>query len=586
MKTEGKNSYIINHAIRVYLTAAILNSVVGQLNTTIDGIIVSNAVSPDALSSVALAFPVLTIASFLGFVIYEGAGLLIAPALGSQRFLQVNRIFTISLGSVLLINGVIGMILSCQASFVAGMLTDDGRLLPLLSDYLPISFIGNVVALLALNLGKFIEISGRPRLATRAVIIMTTTNLLLDLLLVVGLRMGMKGAAIASMLSSVAAILSYVPYLMGESRPFRLVRIGAVDSVRLGARCMLRGVPAAIFMFTLAILAWGLNTAAMIAQGANGMFILSVCIQVLSISMLVIGGAGQTITGIGGRLYGEQDWKGMTQLFDSIFKIMLAGASATTVLICIFPGLFARLFGADEALISMSEQPLRLFCLILVPLSVMILMSSVYLITNRSALASAMQIAMAACILLPFWALSYWSPTNIWIAFPLGAWMFTGGSVGMAWVLSRREMGTHRIYLIPTIGNIDSYSVSVGYDFDEVQKKLSDLLFYIKIFDLDSKKMNGIEHCLEEIMFHQYNLGQKEGLKGWFDVAVVDQPERFTIVVKAVGKPYNPLVRYQPDTIDDIDEEQLDMIIVQCFGDDISYKYQNGLNCLYLNINK
>ena len=87
-------------------------------------------------------------------------------------------------------------------------------------------------------------------------------------------------------------------------------------------------------------------------------------------------------------------------------------------------------------------------------------------------------------------------------------------------------------------------------------------------------------------MFHQFYMGKKEGKKGSFDVSVVDQPERFTIIVKDVGKPYNPLVSYQPCLHDRINDDKLDMVMVQNFCNEVNYKYQNGLNCLYLNISK
>jgi Na+-driven multidrug efflux pump len=127
----------------------------------------------------------------------------------------------------------------------------------------------------------------------------------------------------------------------------------------------------------------GLNAIVIHIQGADGMFILSVCIQIFSIGMLVIGGAGDAITGIGGKLYGERDWNGMKRLFDSIFKKVLGGAALITLLIFFFPSLLARLFGADEDLLAVSDQPLRLFSLVLIPLAVTLMLVNIFLITNR-----------------------------------------------------------------------------------------------------------------------------------------------------------------------------------------------------------
>ena len=78
MKTETRmrerNSFVINHALRVFFIASVLSSVVTQLNTLVDGIIVSHVVTADAISAVSLATPVFLLVMLLGSVIYTGAG--------------------------------------------------------------------------------------------------------------------------------------------------------------------------------------------------------------------------------------------------------------------------------------------------------------------------------------------------------------------------------------------------------------------------------------------------------------------------------------------------------------------------------
>ena len=556
MKEERRNSYVINHSLQVYMIAAILSSVVGQVNITVDGIIVSNKLSADAISTIMLSSPILSVSSLLGSIIISGAVLLFAPAIGNQQYRQANRIFTLSLVGVTVLNGLLATALCIWADPISHMITDDERLLPFLADYLPISFIGGVVTLLAMSLGQFIEISGRPRLVTKAMIILTSANILLDLLLVVHFQLGMKGTAIASALSSVVAILSYVPYLTKEPRSFRFELPLSIDSLKLGGKCLLRGLPNAVNMVSVAVMLLGLNAIIMHIQGADGMFILSVCMQMFSIGMLLVGGACGAITGIGGRLYGEQDWNGMRRLFDSVFRRVLGGAGLTTLLLFLFPSFLARLFGADEALLTISEQPLRLFSLVLIPLAVTIMLVNIYLITKRAKLATGLILGLVACVLIPFLA------------------------------CSRRKVAIHRIYLISTIGNLDSFSVSVRYDFDDVDSKLNDLLFYVSIFDIGEERMTKVQHVLEEIMFHQYDMGKKEQKQDSFDVSIIDQPTRLSIIVKDVGKAYNPLVSYQPGQHDVIDEEQIGLDIVKGLCDEVNYKYANGLNCLYLNIKK
>ena len=166
----------------------------------------------------------------------------------------------------------------------------------------------------------------------------------------------------------------------------------------------------------------------------------------------------------------------------------------------------------------------------------------------------------------------------------MGLLMFI--SLAIPYSLSKHKVAIHKIYLISTVGNLDSYSVSVNYDFNDVNSKLRDLLLYVSIFDIGEGRMMKVRHILEEIMFHLYGMGEKEKKQGFFDVSIIDQSERFSIIVKDVGRAYNPLVSYQPGQHDRIEKDQIGIIIVQGLCDEVNYKYANGLNCLYLNIKK
>ena len=237
------------------------------------------------------------------------------------------------------------------------------------------------------------------------------------------------------------------------------------------------------------------------------------------------------------------------------------------------------------ALLALSEQPLRMLSLVLIPIFVLTIQSQIFLVIDKGFFSSAIQIGFVVFILLPFWAAAYWAPSYLWVSPSIGMWVFMLCCIGISSYLGRKELA-HWFYLTPLTGSVDAHSVSVRYDFNDVQQKLKDLLFYISIFDIDEERMKAIEHSLEEVMINQYEMGVKEQKTGTFDVNVVDALERFTIIVKDVGKAYNPLVSFKPDNLEDIDEDRLSIMMIQGICDEVNYKYLNGINCLYLNIKK
>ena len=98
---------------------------------------------------------------------------------------------------------------------------------------------------------------------------------------------------------------------------------------------------------------------------------------------------------------------------------------------------------------------------------------------------------------------------------------------------------------------------------------------------LNQAELTAVTHCMEEMMLHQLEMGLSCGLKGSFDVGIVDGDKRFTVLVKAAGKAYNPLLAYGQQ-----EQESLSLRIVAGHCRDVHYHYGSGVNCVYLNFEK
>ena len=68
-----------------------------------------------------------------------------------------------------------------------------------------------------------------------------------------------------------------------------------------------------------------------------------------------------------------------------------------------------------------------------------------------------------------------------------------------------------------------------------------------------------------------------------FDLRIVDTANKFTIVLKSKGAPLNPIYKYANSEIEMIDGNDYRRAILTRLCDDITHKYMNGINCIYLN---
>ena len=573
-----RNSHIIRHTLRHYLAAAIFAGIIIQLNSTIDSMVAGQFIGADAVSVIILALPLVNILMLPGTILLMGATLLIAPAFGNQDYSRVNRMLTVGLASALVVSGIFTTLLAVFAGPVSLFITQDARLQPMLQEYLPFAFVGSFFGLFACAGSQFVQISGRPRLVAWFVVIFGVLNLALDILFVRVLDMGIRGAAAGTSAAAVLGFLVMVPYLLREPRPYRLRWPEWASVGKYFREILSRGTPAAMTGVSMIILNLGLNTLVLSTLGADGMFTLSICMQLLMICMLVLTATGGTITGLGGILSGEEDWDGVGRLISIILRLSLGLALCASVLLLAFPTAVALLFGADANLAQLSATPLRIFSGVFLPATVLMTQANAFLLVKRGRLAALLQAGIVICILPLALAFSRW---NLWVALPLGMLLPMLGGLATSALISRREGKLHPVWLIPVGEMPHTFTVSAAYTRDSVSQQLHLLCERLAAMRLSQAENTAVTHCVEEMMLHQLEMGQSCGLKGSFDVGIVDGEKRFTILVKAAGKAFNPLHIYGKN-----DPDSLSLRIVEGFCRDVHYRYASGINCVYLNFDK
>lgn len=184
-----------------YSIPTIIAALTIALYNVVDRIFIGQGVGPLAISGLSLTFPIMNILGAFGMLIGQGASSQISLYLGRHDIKTANHI----LGNALVLNTIISLIVGMSLLiFLNPILYAFGgseATLPYAKEYLIIILPLHVVTSLAYSLNNMMRASGFPLKAMIALVVGTGINFILDPLFIFVFKMGIQGAAIATVIS-------------------------------------------------------------------------------------------------------------------------------------------------------------------------------------------------------------------------------------------------------------------------------------------------------------------------------------------------------------------------------------------------
>ena len=529
-----RNEYVLKNMFGSFFLATVMSALMRQLGGFTDSIVVSHLVSPDALSVVRIWQPIASCMFIFIGMMSAGASFLSARGIGAQNYDKVNRVFNNHLYYVLFSTLLVIALILPFLDIVAGLITTDERLLPMLKPYIHADMFAIFVAAVCGVPISYVITNGSPRLVTRRIIISQILNVGFDLLLCGVFDMGLPGASVASGLCNLLAFTSLV--------------IGKL--------------------------------------GADGMYFFTIYFQINGICMLALSGSNTAITNIGGILLGEEDFDSFRLLTRRIFRMLVLVMVAVSLLIFLFPDVLARIYGADDSLIAQCYIPFRLMSLAFLPNALSETLSVLYFVQGHQKLCRWIEIVTNLGAIGIIVVMAIYTPELIWYILPVTSWLLLLVMVGMAYVVHRKN----QLYAWPTLENTvpsnPAVTFSVPYTNEGVEAFLAQVHPFVEACELPDGM--AVDMALEELLYEIVETHEPQTSKGneTFDVRIIDKEKEFTVVVKSKGPIRNPIYKYNDEELEDIDEGNLRRAILSRVCKNINHKYMNGINCIYLNYNR
>ena len=228
-------------------------------------------------------------------------------------------------------------------------------------DYMNIYACGTIFVQIALGLNAFITAQGFAKISMITVLVGAVLNIVLDPIFIFGLDMGVKGAALATIISQAVSALWVLRFLTGNMTVLKIRRRHLKIDFKVLLPCLALGLSPFIMQSTESILIVSFNTSLLKYGGDLAVGAMTILSSVMQFSMLPLSGLTQGAAPIISYNYGAGNGSRVKDAFLLLLKISLIYSAALWAIAMIYPQIFAVIFTKDSELIGISVRSMRIY---------------------------------------------------------------------------------------------------------------------------------------------------------------------------------------------------------------------------------
>lgn len=342
---------------------SVVAQVINLLYNIVDRIYIGHipGTGASALTGVGLFMPILMLINAFAMMAGSGGAPRAAIAMGQGDREGAEKI----MGNCLTVLLGFAVILTAVFYFAApGLLRIFGasdKTLPYAVDYSRIYILGSVTVLLVMGMNPFITTQGFARVSMMTTAIGAVINIILDPIFIFGLQMGVKGAALATILSQAVGALWILRFLTGRKTILRL----RLERMRLEPKvilpCLALGISTFVMLSTESLLSISFNSSLARYGGDLAVGAMTVITSSSQLAMMPIQGVCQGGQPIISFNYGAGKPQRVKKAFWLQFCVCIIYAVVFWLLMMTVPRLVAGIFTSDAELVEYTAWAMRIY---------------------------------------------------------------------------------------------------------------------------------------------------------------------------------------------------------------------------------
>ncbi|MEN9919508.1 MAG: hypothetical protein RL662_1944 [Bacteroidota bacterium] len=418
-----------NKLLWEYSIPAIVGSLVVALYNLIDSVYIGHGpgLGDHAIGGIGIIFPIMTLITAVGFLVGTGAASRVSIFLGSGDKASAESVlgnaFSLSISLTLLL--IFFLYLFLEPILLAIGATDDTY--PFAYEFMLYYLPCNLFLNLSFTLSSVMRASGYPKKAMYAMLAGVIANLILAPIFIFGLEWGMKGAAIATCLSTIVSVLPILHHFFNKNSTLKFY--WANTKLRLDTTKSILSIGFAQFVIQLAasVVVFFINNRLRLYGGSLAIEAYTIVNRLTLIIILVIVGLTQGMQPIIGYNYGAKRMDRVIATVNYAIKVGIAIGFVGLVVVSFFAERIVSVFNPTPALADESVQAIRIVTIMLPLSGLQMVISSFFQSIGMPMKATILSLTRQFIFLVPIlFILSYYFKLlGVWATIPLSDFLST-----------------------------------------------------------------------------------------------------------------------------------------------------------------
>ena len=367
MREDAGRPDLGNGSVRKLLAKLAVPAVVAQivnlLYNIVDRIYIGHIpeIGSAALTGVGLFMPILMLLNAFAMMVGSGGAPIAAIFLGKQEKDSAQKVLGNGVFLLLVFSVCLTTLFYAVKKPLLYLVGASDQTFVYADQYLSIYLVGTLFVLLSLGLNQFISCQGKSKIAMLSILIGAGCNILLDPLFIFVFDMGIRGAALATVLSQAASALWIVSFLCSKKSELRISLPNLRPRADMIRRIAALGISPFIMQITESAISLVLNNGLQTYGGDLYVGSMTILNSVMQIAFSLNNGFAGGVQSIISYNYGARNFDRVKQTFRRMIATTFLMGAVFSLSVDLFPTAYAGLFTDNPELIALTAKVLPIF---------------------------------------------------------------------------------------------------------------------------------------------------------------------------------------------------------------------------------